>query len=129
MATFLPASTSECRFSFQHFASMYVNLNYKLDSWSYERYISDEADLSPQLADDHVLMTQDSTDTQLACLESAEPLLATPDTSEVVKQIRFMFVMDGAQLRLLQEDEDPLVVSGHYMRWSRYQLNRFFILV
>ena len=71
----------------------------------------DEADLSPQVTQVHVLVTQDSTDTQTACLESVEPLLATPDTSDVIKQTRFMFVMDGAQLRLLQEDEDPLVVS------------------
>ena len=87
--------------------------------------VLDEADLSPQLADDHVLVTQDSTDTQLACLESAEPLLATPDASDTVKQVRFMFVMDGTQLRLLQEDEDPLVVSGHYLGWSRNSLPAF----
>ena len=79
------------------------------------------------MADDHVLVTQDSTDTQLACLESTEPLLATPDASETVKQVRFMFVMDGTQLRLLQEDEDPLVVSGHYLEWSKYSLAAFIV--
>ena len=71
----------------------------------------DEADLSPQVTEVHVLVTQDSTDTQTACPESVEPLLASPDTADVIKQTRFMFVMDGTQLRLLQEDEDPLVVS------------------
>lgn len=71
--------------------------------------IADESDLTPMT--DRPLATQDSLETTTPVVEIEEPLLSAPEVSELVKQTKFSFVLDGVALTLLSEEEDPLAVS------------------
>ena len=52
----------------------------------------------------------ESMETTTPVVEIEEPLLSAPEVSELVRQTKFSFVLDGMTLTLLQEEDDPLAV-------------------